>query len=126
MSVNTVCWADIPVRNLDRAIAFYSAVLGAEVTREGEGDFIFGLLPHSEQNASGCLVEMENNSPAQNGPLVYLSVEGRLDAAISQTEKHGGKIVTAKHEMGLTASARLLAIEREIGSRFIRTTLKTG
>ena len=70
MSFNTVCWADIPVKNLDRAIAFYTAVLRSAVSKEG--GFTFGLLPHSEQNASGCLVEMEDNEPAQKGPLVYL------------------------------------------------------
>jgi len=65
MSLNTVCWADIPVKNLDRAIAFYTAVLGSAVSKEGDGGFTFGLLPHSEQNASGCLVEIEDNEPSQ-------------------------------------------------------------
>src|SRR6266446_4006115 len=34
MSNNTICWTDIPVRDLDRAIAFYSAVLGQKVSKE--------------------------------------------------------------------------------------------
>jgi hypothetical protein len=28
MSADTLCWTDIPVTNLDRAIKFYSAVFG--------------------------------------------------------------------------------------------------
>jgi uncharacterized protein len=97
VSLNTVCWADIPVNNLDRAIAFYTAVLGSAVSKEGEGEFTFGLLPHSEQNASGCLVEMEHNEPSQKGPLVYLSVE---DAAIAEVDRNNGKVVSAKHSIG--------------------------
>jgi uncharacterized protein len=100
VSLNTVCWADIPVKNLDRAIAFYAALLGSAVSKEGEGEFTFGLLPHSEQNASGCLVEMEDNEPAQKGPLVYLSVEGRIDAAVAEVERNNGKVVSAKHSIG--------------------------
>ena len=43
VSLNTVCWADIPVKNLDRAIAFYKTVLGSAVSKEGDGAFTFGL-----------------------------------------------------------------------------------
>lgn len=99
MSLNTVCWADIPVKDLDRAIAFYSAVLGSEVSKAGEGDFTFGLLPHSEQNASGCLV-VGMSEPSQKGPLVYLSAEGRLDAAIAAVAKNGGEVLSPKHSIG--------------------------
>jgi predicted enzyme related to lactoylglutathione lyase len=48
VSLNTVCWADIPVKNLDRAIVFYTAVLGSAVNKEGEGEFTFGLLSKAE------------------------------------------------------------------------------
>src|SRR5260370_1440787 len=37
MSADTLCWTDIPVTNLDRAIKFYSAVLGKEVRRLSDG-----------------------------------------------------------------------------------------
>ena len=100
MSLNTVCWADVPVKNLDRAIAFYTAVLGSAVSKEGDGGFTFGLLTHSEQNASGCLVETEDNEPSQKGPLVYLSVEGRMDSAVAEVERNKGKVVSPKHAIG--------------------------
>ena len=53
MSADTLCWTDIPVTNLDRAIKFYSAILGKEVRKMSETGFEYGLLPHEEQNASG-------------------------------------------------------------------------
>ena len=48
-------WVDIPVHDLDRAIAFYAAVLGTAVTREGGPGFSFGLLAHSGSDVAGCL-----------------------------------------------------------------------
>src|SRR5271169_4961179 len=97
---NTLCWTDIPVTNLDRAIQFYSAVLGQPVTKESGAGFEFGLLPHPDANVSGCLCETEDNWPSEHGPLVYLSVEGRLDQAIQATKESGGRIVKDKHQIG--------------------------
>ena len=105
MSANTLCWTDIPVTNLDRAIKFYSAVLGNEMSKISEAGFEYGLLPHEEQNASGCLCvgsdsAGSNNKPSQSGPLIYLSVEDRLDHAIKATNPNGGKVLEGKHQIG--------------------------
>jgi uncharacterized protein len=98
---NIICWTDIPVTNLDRAIKFYSAVLKAEVKKESMGpNFEFGLLPHAKESVSGCLTTAKDNQPSQNGPLVYLSVDGRIDDAITQAREHGGKIVKEKEQIG--------------------------
>jgi len=105
MSADTLCWTDIPVTNLDRASKFYSAVLGKEVRRLSEGRMEYGLLPHKEQNASGCLVVRGDsggvdNRPSANGPLIYLSVEGRLDEAVETARKNGGKVLRARQKIG--------------------------
>ena len=100
MSRNTICWTDIPVTNLERAITFYSAVLGQVVARESGPGFEFGLLPHSENNVSGCLSPCEDNAPSLTGPLVYLAVNDRLDAAVEAVETHGGKVLQEKHQIG--------------------------
>ena len=99
MSQNTLCWTDIPVTDLDRAIAFYSAVLGAEVTKFSMGCDM-GLLPHADQNASGCLVVSKDNRPSLNGPLIYLSTDGRLDDAVEAAKNGGGKVLVEKHQIG--------------------------
>ena len=105
MSTDTLCWTDIPVTNLDRAIKFYSAVLGKEVRRLSESRMEYGLLPHEEQSASGCLVVRGDsggvdNRPSANGPLIYLSVEGRLDEAVETARKNGGKVLRARQKIG--------------------------
>ena len=105
MSADTLCWTDIPVTNLDRAIKFYSAVLGKDVKRLSEGGMEYGLLPHEESNASGCLCIRSDsggvdNRPSANGPLVYLLVEGRLDEAVEAARANGGKILRARQQIG--------------------------
>src|SRR2546425_9912752 len=94
---NTICWTDVPVNNLDRAIRFYSAVLGTAVIKQSMPGMEFGLLPHANENVSGCLCKTEDNQPSENGPLVYLSVTGRLDQAIQAARQNGGKIMKEKH-----------------------------
>jgi predicted enzyme related to lactoylglutathione lyase len=99
MKGHTLCWTDIPVTDLARAISFYSAVLDSEVKKESPPGFEYGLLPHDD-NVAGCLVVMKDNQPSQTGPLIYLSVEGRLDAAVKAVKSHGGKVIEAKESIG--------------------------
>jgi len=100
MSANTLCWTDIPVVNLDRAIKFYSAVLGEKVKKESMPEFEFGLLPHFKSNASGCLVKMKGNKPSKTGPLIYLAVGKKHDQAEKAAAKNGGKVLQPKHPIG--------------------------
>lgn len=99
-NTNTFCWIDIPVVDLDRAITFYSALLNTPVQKISEHGFEFGLLPHTENNVSGCLCVMENRKPSQDGPLVYLNVEKQLDQAIESAKNQGGEILKAKEQIG--------------------------
>src|SRR5436305_1817324 len=63
------------------------------------------LLPHEDQNASGCLCIRSDsggvdNRPSANGPLIYLLVEGRLDEAVEAARANGGKILRARQQIG--------------------------
>jgi hypothetical protein len=98
--MNQIVWCDIPVKNLDRSIKFYSAVLGSAVKKESMPGMTFGLLPHAHDSVSGCLVETTEVQPSENGPLIYLNCSGRLDEAIAAVEANGGKILKAKHQIG--------------------------
>ena len=98
---NTVCWTDIPVADLDRAIAFYSAVLGTAVTRQtADSGADYALLPWTEGVVSGCLYVAPDNEPSPKGPLVYLSAEGRLDDALRAVAQKGGRVMEGKHPIG--------------------------
>lgn len=97
-----ICWCDIPVLDLKRAMGFYSAVLGEPVSLQSGEGFEFGLLPHvsDQESVSGCLYMSQGNKPSQHGPLIYLNVAGRLDQAIVAVGQHGGKVIQPKHAIG--------------------------
>ena len=100
MSQNTFCWVDIPVIDLDRAITFYTHILDEKIQKISEHGFEFGLLPHADNNVSGCLCVMEDRKPGTNGPQVYLNVEGRLAEAVLLTKNHGGKVLKDIEQIG--------------------------
>jgi predicted enzyme related to lactoylglutathione lyase len=94
-------WVDIPAHDLDRAIAFYGAVLGTPVTREGGPGFGFGLLAHSGSDVAGCLYRADDgNAPSPRGPLVYLNVDGRIGAAERAVAAHGGRVLETTKAIG--------------------------
>lgn len=95
-SLSQLVWIDIPVKELDRAVKWYSAVLGCtvDVFDIGEDNKI-GVLPH-ENGAGGCLVVEPGMQPSETGPLIYLRCEGRLDAAIAAVEPNGGRVLKPK------------------------------
>src|SRR2546425_820357 len=97
---NALCWTDIPVTDLERASTFYSAVFGTQLTKQSMPGMEFVLLPHPENSVSGCLCTPKDNRPSDHGPLTYLSVEGRLDAAIKAVKQSGGKVVVEKEQIG--------------------------
>lgn len=97
---NSVVWFDIPVVDLDRAIRFYSAVLGAAVKKEEFPGMAMGVLPHEGNDVGGCLVTKADERPADHGPLLYLNAQGRLDQAVAAVEPNGGKVLQPKHSIG--------------------------
>lgn len=97
---NRFVWVDIPVRDLDRAIRFYSAVLGAPVTKEGGPGFVMGLFPHSGDDVGGCLYVSDDDAPSKTGPLIYLNAAGRLAEAVEAVRLHGGDVLQAVHPIG--------------------------
>ena len=97
---HNVVWFDIPVIDLDRAIAFYSAVLDREVARQDFQGVALGILTHGEGEVGGCLVVSQDSKPSKDGPLIYLNCNHRLGAAVAAVEQHGGEVLVASEPLG--------------------------
>ena len=97
---NQIVWCDIPARDLDRAIQFYSAVLGKPATKQTVSGMTFGLLPDFDNSVSGCIIRTEEAKPSADGPMIYMNCDGRLDAAIAAVEPNGGRVLKPKHSIG--------------------------
>jgi uncharacterized protein len=97
---NPIVWVDIPCRDLERAIRFYSAVLGCTVKKEDFPGFSIGVLPHAENEIGACLFVKADAPPSDHGPLLYFSCQGRLDEAVAEVAAAGGIVLQARHPIG--------------------------
>jgi len=96
---NRVVWFDLPVVELDRAVDFYQHVLAIKVSKEKYENFEFAILEHDEGNG-GCLVPGKTPGDENEGILIYLNVNGRLENAVAQVDKFGGKMIEPIHAIG--------------------------
>jgi predicted enzyme related to lactoylglutathione lyase len=96
---NRLVWFDIPVADLQRAAAFYRALLGIMVHHEKSGDFEFCVLDHRDGNG-GCLVKAPGEITGTGGILCYLNVNGRIRDAVAQAAKLGGKVLEPVRSIG--------------------------
>jgi predicted enzyme related to lactoylglutathione lyase len=99
---DVISWFDIPTENFDRAVKFYSHILGKEIRVDSFAGQTLGFFPmEGREGVGGDLVPPgTGNKPCAHGTRVYFSCEGILDEVIARVEEAGGKIVTPKFKMG--------------------------
>jgi hypothetical protein len=97
---NPIVWVDIPCLDLDRAIRFYSAVLGCTVKKEEFPGFSIGVIPHETHEIGACLFVKPDAPPSDRGPLLYWNCQGRLDEAVAAVAHHGGTVLQPRHPIG--------------------------
>lgn len=109
MTTNAVVHFEIYVRDMDRARAFYEAVLGAPLRHMPSptpdmnmdmwcfpGDPEAGM---SHYGAAGMLVKADGYSPGPGGTLVYFGCDDcAVPAALAA--QHGGRCVQEKTSIG--------------------------
>ena len=98
-ALNPVVWVDLPVVDLTRAVAFYQAVLAVEIETQSFDGAAFAVFKHNSGNGA-CLVPGLGAPTAEDGPLVYFNVDGRLSAATVAVAAHGGRVLEEPHSMG--------------------------
>lgn len=90
---NALLWSEIPVRDLDKGIAFYSAVFDFAMQKEQMGPNETAMFPYQQPGSSGHLYPGE---PAKEGagPTVHLAVPDTVEATAKRCEAAGGKLVS--------------------------------
>ena len=96
---NSITWFEIPVTDLDRAMAFYATVTGRSLTRmdfmvTGQQDAVFDAT--DEADLKGALVKSDRILPSAQGSLVYLNVGTGLDQCLTRATQAGGSVVQPK------------------------------
>jgi Predicted enzyme related to lactoylglutathione lyase len=97
---NTIVWADIPVTDMDRARAFYGAVLQAEIPLMDGANGDVALLPGEQGTVSGDLARGENQKPSTDGCTIYLDTKGDPEGMMERAVAAGGKVLMPVTSMG--------------------------
>jgi predicted enzyme related to lactoylglutathione lyase len=97
---NTLNWFEIPTSDLDRATRFYEQVLAVSLKRETFGGTPMSIFQAKDKDLAGALVKDARRKPSSDGALVYLNVNGRLDAVIDRIAGAGGEVLLPKMDIG--------------------------
>lgn len=98
---NPVVWFEIPVRDLERAQAFYEHVLEVTLSPQDMGTFRMAWFPMQSDvmGATGTLMLSEGYTPSHEGSLVYFGVDD-IEGALERAQAKGGKVVNPKMSIG--------------------------
>lgn len=102
MERNPVGWFEIPVNDMDRAIAFYEKI-GFELSRNQLGPLDMAWFPMYENapGSTGSLVKHESYVPSEQGVLIYFTTpSGNLDEDCKNVESAGGEVLQTKKSIG--------------------------
>ncbi|MEL6233228.1 MAG: VOC family protein [Pseudomonadota bacterium] len=99
MPENFTVWTEIPVSNLDRAIAFYGAVFSTQLVRQDMGPNQTAVFPTRTQG--GVAGHLYEGTPAAdgNGPTLHLALPDRLEAGLDRLRAAGGTVVSEPIEI---------------------------
>lgn len=101
MEKHWVAWFEIPVIDLERAVAFYETIFDIKIQIENFGEFKMGILPHG--TSGGALVQYaESYKPsATHGPLLYLNAGDDLLQVSDKVKVAGGQISMDKKQISM-------------------------
>ena len=98
MPKDAINWFEIPVADMDRAVAFYEAVLGVALERMEVGTPV-AVFPHADEGVGGAL-SLDGRKPSAEGSLVYLQVDGPIQEALDRVPGAGGEVALERTEIG--------------------------
>ena len=71
---DAVNWFEIPVHDLDRALAFYNEIFGIEMkVMAFDPENRFAQFPSEPGRVGGCIIHGPDYTPSQDGVVIYLN-----------------------------------------------------
>jgi uncharacterized protein len=92
---NAVTWFELPVADMTRARSFYETLLNAPL-QEFPGEEPCFIFPAEPDGVAGSLIERKGMKPAAEGTMVYLNVDGKLDATLERAKNLGAKLLVPR------------------------------
>lgn len=93
---NAINWFEIPATDHERAVQFYSDVLGTKLQPMEMGDIKMAFLHADEGGIGGSICTGKGYKPSADGALIYLNAGEDLSKPLSRVEKAGGKVLMPK------------------------------
>lgn len=87
-----ISWVEIPTKEFERAVNFYSKVLNVELQVVDCGEEKMACFPNGE----GAISYAPDFKPSKNGTLISFNMQNDLDGSIERIEKNNGLIVKPK------------------------------
>jgi len=112
--MNAIGWVEVPVTDMARAIKFYNAVFGWELSVVKFGELEMAWFPWEQagQGASGTLIRDKNYTPSPLGTLVYFSCED-VATQVGRVVAAGGKVLQKKKQISPEHGYMGLALDTE-------------
>lgn len=107
-----LAWFEIPVLNLERAIAFYSSVFSTSFETVTTATHAMAFFP-SDTGIGGALVYGDGCIPSQTGSLLYLNVQVDLEQSLEKVVTVGGHVVMGKTLLGDDVGHYALVLDSE-------------
>ncbi len=110
-TTNVIVWFDVPTLDFDRAVKFYSEILGTPIKVDTYMGQKLGFFPmEGREGIGGDIVPPDPRyKPCSDGTRVYLNCEGKLDEVAGRVEKAGGKIIQPRMSIGEAGSIIMIA-----------------
>ena len=117
MKNNVVGWFEIPVTNMERAMAFYEKVFDFNMDRNTMGPLDMAWFPWVTDGlgSGGSLVHYPASyKPTSDGTLVYFTAHsGDLANELSRVEAAGGKVLQGKKQISPEYGYMALVLDTE-------------
>ena len=110
---NVLNWFEIPAADLNRAVKFYSEVLGGEFHLMDMMGLKMAFFPMEGEGVGGALCQGEWYKPTQDGPVIYLNANPDLSVPLSKVEAAGGKVLMEKKHIADDIGYMALFIDSE-------------
>ena len=93
---HAINWFEIPAKNFERAVKFYSTILGVSMEKSNMLGYDMGFFPSEQGEVAGAVVTADGYVPNDKGTVVYLNGGNDLNTVLSKVEKAGGKVAVPK------------------------------
>jgi hypothetical protein len=105
-------WFEIPVLDLQRAVAFYNFLYGVQLEIIGTAEYAMAMLP-TQTGVGGALVMGQGCIPSETGILIYLNAIDDMELMLERIEQAGGRVIMQKTKISDESGSFSLFIDSE-------------